>query len=135
MHTASYAVHDALAYLSAHRVGIVTPFDDAGNELVRSVYEDRGFEITAIAGLARPSFDQIANATDDETGAALSKIAQSGADVLVQVGTGLPTLHLIEELEKRYDRPVVTSNQASYWQALRAAGIKDSIRGAGRLLR
>ncbi|MDG2336164.1 MAG: hypothetical protein P8Q97_18315 [Myxococcota bacterium] len=135
VHTASYAVHDALAHLSAHAIGIVTPFDHAGNDLVRATYEERGFEVKAIAGLARPSFDQIANTTDEETGAAFGEIAESGADVLVQVGTGLPTLHLIEELEKRHNRPVVTSNQASYWQGLRSAGIADSVPGAGRLLR
>ena len=31
-------------------------------------------------------------------------------------------------------RPVITSTQATLWHALRLAGIKDSIKGFGRLL-
>ena len=135
VHTASHAVPDALAHLGVNRIGLVTPFDDAGNERVRETYAERGFAVQAIVGLARPGFDQIASTTDAETLAAFSEVAGSGAEALVQVGTGLPTLHLIEELEKKHERAVVTSNQASYWQALRAAGIGDVVPGAGRLLR
>jgi hypothetical protein len=61
-----------------------------------------------IIGLATDSFANGLNLLDQ------------GIEILRE-RTGLPTLHLIEALEKRYDRPVVTSNQASYWQALRAA--------------
>ena len=132
--TASYAVHEALAHLSSHRIGLVTPFDDSGNQLIRQIYEERGFDVASIFGLKRPGLDQIANATDEETLAAFEEVNERGLDALVQVGTGLPTLHLIEALEEKYDRPVVTSNQASYWHALRSAGIEESVPGAGRLL-
>ncbi len=134
VHTASYAVHAALAHLRLNRIGIVTPFDESGNRLVQEAYEKHGFEVTSMVGLNRPGFDQIANTTDDETTAAFDEIAQSNPDALVQIGTGLPTLHLIEALEEKHHRPVVTSNQASYWQALRSSGITESVSGAGRLL-
>ena len=134
VYTASYAAHEALAHLSARRIGLVTPFDDSGNQLIREVYEARGFEVASMVGLNRPGLDQIANTTDEEILAAFDEVSQSSVDALVQVGTGLPTLHLIEALEKKYDRPVVTSNQASYWQALRSAGLGESVPGAGRLL-
>jgi maleate isomerase len=50
------------------------------------------------------------------------------------VGTGLPVVHLIDELEGNFDKPVVACNAALYWQALRETGIADPIRGFGRLL-
>jgi maleate isomerase len=40
----------------------------------------------------------------------------------------------IDALEQRTGKPVVTSNQAMIWTALRALGIKRSIGGFGRLL-
>ena len=40
----------------------------------------------------------------------------------------------IAALEAELGRPVVTSNQAALWCALRTAGIADAIPGLGRLL-
>jgi maleate isomerase len=61
-------------------------------------------------------------------------VSRAEAEALVEVGTGLPVLHLVDELERDLARPVVACNAASYWQALRELGIQDSIRGFGRLL-
>jgi maleate cis-trans isomerase len=41
---------------------------------------------------------------------------------------------LIEEFEKELNRPVVTSNQASMWAALRSKG-SPGINGFGKLMR
>jgi maleate isomerase len=42
---------------------------------------------------------------------------------------------IIEELEARTGRPVVTSTQATLWHVLRLAGVPTPIVGYGRLLR
>jgi maleate isomerase len=44
-------------------------------------------------------------------------------------------LGLVEALEERLGKPVVTSNQALAWHALRLAGHAAPIAGFGRLLR
>jgi hypothetical protein len=41
----------------------------------------------------------------------------------------------IEPLEMEFKRPVITSNQATIWAALRRIGLMDKIEGFGRLLR
>jgi maleate isomerase len=48
---------------------------------------------------------------------------------------GLPTLGMLEEAERRLEKPVVSSNQSLAWHALRLAGIDDPRSGCGRLLR
>jgi maleate isomerase len=133
VHTASYASCAALELFDAQRIAILTPFDDAANEHVREVYQAWGFEVVAMAGLARPSYDQIANTPDEVTERAIVSIASDAVDVFVQVGGGLPMLHHIDALEKRLGRPIVAANVATYWHALRAVGIQDCIPGAGRL--
>jgi maleate cis-trans isomerase len=50
-------------------------------------------------------------------------------------GTGLPTLDVLEPLERDLAKPVISSVQASFWQALRLAGVRQAIPGFGRLLR
>jgi maleate isomerase len=42
---------------------------------------------------------------------------------------------IIDELEARIGKPVVTSTQATLWHVLRLAGVKAPIAGYGRLLR
>ena len=64
----------------------------------------------------------VANATRDADG------------ILISCGN-LRTFEAIEPLEKDFGLPVVTSNQAGLWQALRMAGIEDKLPNLGQLLR
>jgi maleate isomerase/arylmalonate decarboxylase len=48
--------------------------------------------------------------------------------------TDFPVLTLIPELEQRLGKPVITSNQATFWAMLRAAGIEDKFSDYGALL-
>ena len=64
----------------------------------------------------------------------ISGIAE-GSEALFISCTGLRTSGLIDDLEKRLGRPVVTSNQALSWASLRAAGVADRVMGQGRLMR
>lgn len=48
---------------------------------------------------------------------------------------GLRSLEIVDELEQEVGKPVVASNQAMIWNALRLAGINDKIDGYGMLLK
>jgi len=132
--TATHATQAAATALGAKRVAIVTPFDADGNANVRAVYDAGGFEVVAIDGLACPSFEVIAATSADDIRVSFERVDGAEVDVLVQVGTGLPMLDLVAELEAKHGKPVVACNSASYWQALRASGIDDRLEGFGRLL-
>jgi maleate isomerase len=54
---------------------------------------------------------------------------------LLLSGIGLPTVEVLEQLEHDLRKPVISSVQASLWQALRLAGVRQPIRGFGRVLR
>ena len=54
-------------------------------------------------------------------------------DALVQVGTNLSAVGLVEELEAAFNKPVIAINTATYWHSLRALGIDDKLQGFGRL--
>ena len=56
------------------------------------------------------------------------------ADAVLLSGTGLPTVGVLELLERDLGKPVLSSNQASLWRALRMAGVREPITGFGRLL-
>ena len=56
------------------------------------------------------------------------------AEAILQLGTALPVVDLVEELEAKFNKPIVACNAALYWQALRESGITDKVEGFGRLL-
>jgi maleate isomerase len=57
------------------------------------------------------------------------------ADALFISCGALRSTDIIERLESELGKPVIGSNQASMWNCLRLAGIKDRMDGFGRLLR
>jgi len=42
---------------------------------------------------------------------------------------------MLDRLEQDLGKPAITSMQASLWQALRLAGLREPVTGFGRLLR
>jgi maleate isomerase len=48
-------------------------------------------------------------------------------------GNGMRTIGAIQALEEALDKPVITSNQVAFWQALRLANIPARIYGYGQL--
>jgi len=63
----------------------------------------------------------------------LTSMQDDRADVYFASCANIRAIEVIEELETRLGRPVVTSNQLVIWHALRLAGIDDVIPGLGRL--
>ncbi len=131
--TASHATQDALRAISARRIAVVTPFDDEANHHVRDSLEANGFEVTCVAGLACPSIETIGQTPLPVIRAVFEGLDHSEAEAIVQIGTGLPVLGLIDDLEKSVGKTVVACNAALYWQCLRSAGVDDAIPGWGRL--
>jgi len=57
------------------------------------------------------------------------------AEAVLVSGTGLPTVGMLDRLEQDLGKPAITSMQASLWQPLRLAGLREPVTGFGRLLR
>jgi maleate isomerase len=103
--TATHATHAALRALGATRIAIVTPFDDAANAHVRDAFESNGFTVLHAVGLACPNFETIGHTPPDDLRRAFRAADRPEAEAVVQVGTGLPVLHLVAELEQALAKP------------------------------
>jgi maleate isomerase len=108
------AVRQAIAATGARRVGVVTPYVEELNRPIRESLEADGVEVAAIAGLGIADNFQIARVPP----ARICDFAEQtlrGLDVdLAFVScTNFPAYTALPELERRLDRPVVTSNQAA----------------------
>ncbi len=129
------AVVRALQAIGARRLIVATPYLDEINTAERDYLIDRGFEILDIQGLnlAKDSdMVRVAPAFLADWAAALDR---PDADAIFISCGALRSVDIIEDLEARLGKSVITSNQALAWDALRLAGVEDRIDGYGRLLK
>jgi maleate isomerase len=130
--TAARAIVAALHHLGVRRLGLGTPYPDAISAAGRAYWQAAGFDVVAYHRL-----DDVANIYEEteERAYALGRAADSAdADAVLISGTGLHTAGIVERLERDLGKPVVTSQAATLWHALRTSGIQDRVRGYGRLL-
>lgn len=131
---ASIATQKGLHVLHAKRIAVLTPFNAEVDQVVKANIEAGGFEVIAIKGSEAPSLPQICETPLDQIRDLARQLAATDCDAIAQIGTALPVVGLIEELEQETGKTIVACNAAVYWQTLRALGINDSITGYGRLL-
>ena len=65
----------------------------------------------------------------------LIKLDTDGADALFISCTALPALEILDEVEKKINKPVFSSNQTLIWDTIRSVGFKSPVEGYGKLLR
>lgn len=122
------------AYGGIQRVGIVTPHRPAGDAKVRAWFEEAGYGVAALHSFNCQTPIGIAHVSHDEMRAAFDAVDDDAVDALVQVGTNLSAIAVAAQEETRRQKPVLAINAATYWHALRSAGIDDRVSGFGRLL-
>ncbi len=137
--TTAASIVAALQALKAKTVAVATPYADALNEHERAFLEAAGFQVTGVSGLGigaggPQEYIQIACTPAEKIKAHVLAADHDDADVMLVSCTDFPVLEMIRELEKTLGKPVVTSNQATFWAAIRAAGIDDRFENFGALL-
>jgi maleate isomerase len=133
--TGAEACERALQLFGAKKIGVVTPYQEIGDENVIKFFSEIGFEVVKIKGLRCPTAVAIAHVSEDELRQALLEVDGEDVDAIVQAGTNLSMVKLADEAERWLGKPVIAINAATWWFALRENGIEDKVYGCGRLLR
>lgn len=134
------ALVEAIRRLGARRIAVATPYPDALNAHEAEFLTACGLEVLKINGLGIGAggpheYPQIAKLTPDRIRRLAIDTAAAGGDALVLSCTDLPTRPLHDELERTLARPVISSNQATLWATLRAAGHDTKRISWGALMR
>lgn len=123
----------SLRALGAKRIAVATPYSDEINARVMGFLQGHGFEVVAFQGLnlkTNIEIDLVAPEYLFEFG---KSVDRADAEALFFCCGALRTLDIVGRLEAAVAKPVVVSNQAMMWDALRLAGIDDKLEGYGRL--
>ena len=65
----------------------------------------------------------------------MSKIDLEDSEALFVSCTALPVLSIIDKLEKKMNKVILSSNQTLIWESLKAIGYKNNIEGFGKLFK
>ena len=103
------------------------------NDEIIVYFSSQGFDIVANTYLDIAADYDIGKVDQDFLFETLSKMEITDADVLFISCTALPVLDIIEKLEKKLNKPVLSSNQALIWDALEKIGKNNDIQGFGKL--
>ncbi len=122
----------AARHLGLRRLAVGAPYEKWSLDLLVSFLEASGFEVLSARGLGHQGNVIF---TPEKAMELADAVWQPGADGLVLSCGNFRALEMIDAIEARLGKPVVTSNQAVAWNLLRAARWPVSQPGAGLLFR
>ena len=133
--TPSSAARDALRTLGVRRVSILAPYITEVSARIGAYFEKEGFEIASLDCLGLEDDRDIARVSPSSIVDVAANCCAPDADALFLSCTALRAAEVADEIEARLGKPVVTSNQAMIWRALRLAGCNRTLSGWGKLFR
>ena len=134
----SQSIVEALNALAVKKISVATPYFDTMNNHEKEFLQTNGFDVISIEGLGYgesgiQDFRNICRISPEAITELALKVDSDQSDALLLTCTDLATLPLIDPLEQRLGKPVISSNTATFWYALRLAGITDNLSAAGQL--
>jgi maleate cis-trans isomerase len=134
--TSAQAVGRAVRALGAQRIAIVSPYSDEVNDRAARYFAAKhGIEAVALEGFGATDSYAIGQLGPENARDAFARIDRPEVEVFVVPGGNFPTMDSIEGWEREFKKPVVTTNQASFWAMLRHFNTGDRVPTFGRLLK
>ena len=126
---------NALKHLNLKKISVFTPYPQAINEKVINYIKNEGFDIQSFASFNLESDLDIGKIDPKYLLEVLTKMDTVNAEALFISCTALPAFKIIQELENKIKKIVLSSNQVLIWDSIRSIGHDLSIEGYGKLLR
>jgi maleate isomerase len=131
----STAIVAALRELDASKIILVSPYIQETNDREIALLDHYGISVLRDRALGISGASKMGEVTPEAWFDNVMAMRDDGADAYFISCTAVKSADVIDRLESALQRPVITSNQAMLWHALRQNGIDDSISGFGALLR
>ena len=126
-------VVDALEELKVKNLVVGTPYLDEINTKEAEFLINKGFSVLNIQGLNLTKGIEFGTVTPEYWIKFALEINEEAADAIFLSCGGIRSTEVIDRIEQKVGKPVITSNQAQMWSCLRRAGVKDKILGFGEL--
>ena len=125
----------AFKLMDIKKIAVFTPYPDSVNATIYEYFSKKNINVISFSTFNLDLDSDFANIDPKYLSEILVKLDISGADALFISCTALPALEILEEVEKKINIPVFSSNQTLIWDSIRSTGYKSPIKGYGKLLR
>jgi len=123
----------ALKKLDIKKISIFTPYTKAINDSVVNYFKKENISVNSLTYFDIASDLDIGKVDENYLFEVLSKIDLEDSDALFVSCTALPVLSIIDKLEKKLNKIILSSNQTLIWDALHLIGNKDPVVGFGKI--
>ena len=125
----------AFTKMNARKIALFTPYPESVNKTILEYFNKKNINIISFSTFNIDQDEDIASVDPEFLLETLIKLNISDADALFISCTALPALEILEKVEKKVKKLVLSSNQTLIWDTLRSIGYKPPIQGYGKLLR
>ena len=123
----------ALNKLGINKISIFTPYTKTINDSVVGYFEKENINVNSLTYFDIASDLDIGKVDENYLFEVLSKIDLDNSEALFVSCTALPVLSIIDKLEKKLNKIVLSSNQSLIWDSLNVINYKEKIDGFGKL--
>jgi maleate isomerase len=131
--TPSSAAVNALRKMDISKVSVFTPYSKNLNNQVVDYFKKHNFIVTSNSYFDILYDNDIAKIDPDYLFEVISNMDLGEAEAVFLSCTNLPALNIIDKLEKKLNKIVLSSNQVLIWDTLESIGKNNSIKGYGKL--
>tara|TARA_B110000444_G_scaffold91150_1_gene86114 strand:+ start:227 stop:976 length:750 start_codon:yes stop_codon:yes gene_type:complete len=124
----------AFKQMNIRKIALFTPYPDAVNKTILDYFTQKSIEVSSFTSLNLNLDSEIAQVDPNYILEISSKLEIKNADALFISCTALPVLDILDKLENKIQKPVLSSNQTLIWDTIRSVGCKSPIKGYGKLL-
>ncbi|MEO9599499.1 aspartate/glutamate racemase family protein [Parasphingorhabdus sp.] len=126
---------EAMKYLGAGKVGLLTPYIPELNEVIRGRFETAGHEVVSMGSFCEADDNIVAKIDLASVRDAIKRIAEARpCDAIFMSCTSLRAIDIINELEDELGIPITTSTHALAWHAMHLGQLTPQ-NGTGALFR
>ena len=123
----------ALKAFDINKISVFTPYTKRINDSVINYFNKKNITVNGLTYFDIESDLDIGKVDEAHLFEILSKIDLSDSDALFISCTALPALSIINKLEKKLNKIVLSSNQTLIWDTLNEVNYKEKIEGFGKL--
>tara|TARA_Y100001970_G_scaffold214435_1_gene262236 strand:- start:1143 stop:1889 length:747 start_codon:yes stop_codon:yes gene_type:complete len=131
--TPSSAAINALKKMGVKKIAIFTPYSEKLNKQVVDYFKTENFNVLSNSYFDILNDNDIAKVDPEYLFQVITKMDISDSEAIFISCTNLPALDIIDKLEKKLNKIVLSSNQVLIWDTLKSINQKKTINGFGRL--
>jgi len=121
--------------MNVKKIAVFTPYPESVNKTISEYLIKKNINVMSFSTFNLDLDVDFARVDPKYLSEILTKLNINDANALFVSCTALPALEILDEVEKKINKPVFSSNQTLIWDTIRSAGYKNSITGYGKLLR